>query len=160
MWNVPRSKGLRSFVVVWQKSRDVRRIENGISPPGQPVILTEEAADLQFWAQFQSWTFCDTCGKLEPTKLLPAFRRKTATSLHNTCKCSNATYVVPSLDDVPFLLRNVTIEDQRLLSPFEIHSGDYVRMFNGYRQRTGPFRVTWCKQMVQQKICLVFFFFF
>ena len=28
-------------------------------------------------------------------------------------------------------------------------------MFNGYRQRTGLFRISWCKQMVQQKICLV-----
>lgn len=64
-------------------------------------------------------------------------------------------YVVPSLNDVPLLLHNVTKEGQRLLSPFEIHCGDYVRMFNGYRQRTGPFRMSWCKQMVQQKISLV-----
>ena len=50
------------------------------------------------------------------------------------------------------LLRNVTIEDQRLLSPFDIHCGDYVRMFNGYRQRTGPFRISWSRELVQQKI--------
>ena len=28
-------------------------------------------------------------------------------------------------------------------------------MLNGYRQRTGPFRTSWCKELVQQKICLV-----
>ena len=28
-------------------------------------------------------------------------------------------------------------------------------MFNGYRQRTEPFGISWCKQMVQQKICVV-----
>ena len=122
---------------------------------GEPLIHTEQATDLELWARCQSWTFCPKCGKLEPRKLLPAFRRKAATPLHNTCKCSNATYVVPDLDDVPLLLRNLTIEDQRLLSPFDIHCGDYIRMFNGYCQRTGPFRISWCKQMVQQKICLV-----
>ena len=55
----------------------------------------------------------------------------------------------------PLLLRNLAIEDQRLLSPFDIHCSDYICMFNGYRQRTGLFRISWCKQMVQQKICLV-----
>ena len=122
---------------------------------GQPLIHTEEAADLKFWARFQSWTFCSKCGKLESRKLIPAFRRKAATPLHNTCKCSNATYVVPDLYDVPLLLRNLTIEDQQLLSPFEIHCGDYIRMFNSFCQRTGPFRISWCKQMAQQKICTV-----
>lgn len=37
-------------------------------------------------------------------------------------------------------------------SPFDIHCGDYVRIFNGYRQRTGPFRISWCRELVQQKI--------
>ena len=77
-----------------------------------PLIHTEEAAELEFWARFQSWTFCDKCAKLEPRKLLPAFRGRAPTPLHNTCKCSNGTYVVPDVDDVPLLLRNVTIEDQ------------------------------------------------
>ena len=122
---------------------------------GQPLLHTEEAADLKFWARFQSWTFCFKCGKLEPRKLIPAFRRKAATPLQYTCKCSNATYVVPDLYDVPLLLRNLTIEDQQLLSPFDIHCGDYIRMFNSCCQRTGPFRISWCKQMAQQKICLV-----
>ena len=29
---------------------------------------------------------------------------------------------------------------------------DYVRNFNGYRQRTGPFRDSWCATLVQHKI--------
>lgn len=82
----------------------------------QPLIHTQEAADLAFWARYQSWTFCDKCGKLEPRKLLPAFRRRAPTLLNNKCKCNNGTYVVPDVDDVPLLLRNVSIEDQRLLS--------------------------------------------
>ena len=127
----------------------INRLENATA---DPLIHTQEAADVEFWARYQSWTFCDKCGKLEPRKLLPAFRRRAPTPLNKTCKCSNATYVVPDVDDVPLLLRNVTIEDQRLLSPFDVHCGDYVRMFNGYRQRTGPFRISWSKELVQQKI--------
>ena len=98
----------------------INRLQN---EDADPLIHTEEAADLEFWARFQSWTFCEKCAKLEPRKLLPAFRRRAPTPLHNTCKCSNGTYVIPDVDDVPLLLRNVTIEDQRVLSPFETTVG-------------------------------------
>lgn len=40
----------------------------------------------------------------------------------------------------------------KFLRPFEIHCGDYKRMMHGYRQRTGPFRVTWCPVLVEDKI--------
>lgn len=125
----------------------INRLDNANA---DPLIRTQEAADVEFWARYQSWTFCDKCAKLEPRKLLPAFRRRAPTPLHKTCKCSNATYVVPDVDDVSLLLQNVTIEDQRLLSPFDIHCGDYVKMFNGYCQRTGPFRISWSRELVQQ----------
>lgn len=127
----------------------MNRLENAIGPP---IIHTQEAADLEFWARYQSWTFCDKCAKLEPRKLLPAFRKKAPTAFHKTCKCSKATYAVPEVDDVPLLLRTLTVEDQRILSPFNIHCGDYVKRFNGYRERTGPFRISWCTQLVQEKI--------
>ena len=139
-----------------QKQEDSRELFMSINrlqnADADPLIHTEEATDLEFWA---SWTFCEKCAKLEPRKLLPAFRRRAPTPLHNTCKCSNGTYVVPDVDDVPLLFRNVTIEDERVLSPFDILCGDYVRMFNGYRQRTGPFRISWCREVVQQEICRV-----
>ena len=59
---------------------------------------------------------------------------------------------MPATDDVPLVLRTLTIEDQRLLSPFNVHIGDYRRMFNGYRQRTGPFRVSWTTTLVRETI--------
>lgn len=116
------------------------------------IIETSEAEDLHFWATYQSWTFCPSCGKLDPRKLLPPFRKRPASPLFTACKCRGGTYQVPGTDDVPLVLRTLTIPDQRVLSPFDVHCGDYRRIFNGYRQRTGPFRVTWSRQFVRDKI--------
>ena len=116
------------------------------------IIETSEAEDLEFWAKYQSWTFCANCGQLDPRKLLPPFRKRTATPLFTNCKCSRGTYEVPSTDDVPLILRRLTVEDQRLLSPFDVHCSDYRRIFNGYRQRTGPFRVSWSSTPVGDRI--------
>ena len=90
--------------------------------------------------------------KLDPRKLLPPFRNRRPTPLFTACKCSRGTYEVPATDDIPLVLRTLTIEDQRLLSPFNVHCGDYCRMFNGYRQRTGPFRVSWTTTLVRETI--------
>ena len=116
------------------------------------IIETSEAEDLEFWAKYQSWTFCANGGQLDPRKLLPPFRKRTATPLFTNCKCSRGTYEVPSTDDVPLILRRLTVEDQRLLSPFDVHCGNYRRIFNGYRQRTGPFRVSWSLTPVRDRI--------
>ena len=116
------------------------------------IIETSEAEDLEFWAKYQSWTFCANGGQLDPRKLLPPFRKRTATPLFTNCKCSRGTYEVPSTDDIPLILRRLTVDDQRLLSPFDVHCGDYRRIFNGYRQRTGPFRVSWSLNPVRDRI--------
>ena len=127
----------------------VHRLQNSQE---DSIIETSEAEDLQFWANYQSWTFCANCGKLDPRKLLPPIRKRTATPLFTACKCSRGTYEVPTTDDVPLILRRLTTEDQRVLSPFQVHCGDYRRMFNGSRQRTGPFRVSWCSTPVRDQI--------
>ena len=116
------------------------------------IIETSEAEDLDFWAMYKSWTFCSTCGKLDPVKLLPPFRNRRPTGLFTGCKCSRGTYQVPSTDDVPLVPRRLTIEDQRVLSPFDVPCGEYRRIFNGYRQRTGPFRVSWSTALVRESI--------
>lgn len=118
----------------------------------ESIIETSEAEDLQFWASYQSWTFCSICEKLEPRKLPPPFRKRTPTPVFKTCKCSSGTYQVPSTDDVPLVLRTLTVADERLLSPLRVHSGEYRRIFNGYRQRTAPFRVSWSTPTVREQI--------
>ena len=60
--------------------------------------------------------------------------------------------MVPNMDDIPVLLRGLTDADMRVLRPFEIHCGDYRRMLHGYRQRTGPFCLTWSALSVREKL--------
>ena len=118
----------------------------------KPTILTDEADDLAFWSKYQSWTYYPKYLLLEPRKLPPTFARRTAAPPHRACKCGHGTYTVPTVDDVPLVLRCITTEDQHILSPFDIHCGEYSRHFNGYRQRTGPFTVNWCRTLVAEKI--------
>ena len=41
----------------------------------ESIIETSEAEDLQFWANYQSWTFCGNYSKLDPGKQLPPFKK-------------------------------------------------------------------------------------
>ncbi|KAJ7377161.1 hypothetical protein OS493_030360 [Desmophyllum pertusum] len=52
---------------------------------------------------------------------------------------SSERYYVPSDEDVPALLLDLTSEEIRQLRPFDIHCGDYVKHQHGYWERTGPF---------------------
>lgn len=52
---------------------------------------------------------------------------------------------------MPLLLTNLSANDIRVLRPFDVHCGEYRRV-HGYRQRTGPFRVTWSPLTVRDKI--------
>lgn len=63
--------------------------------------------------------------------------------------------MVPQVDDVPLPLRNLFSDDISVLCPFDIHCGDYRRVVHGYRQRTGPFRLTWSALRVEEKIAAV-----
>lgn len=116
------------------------------------TIVCEEALDLRLWCSHGSWTHCANCLKLSMKKLLPSFRRRSVPALDRACKCGGQKYVVPNADDVPLVLRNLTKEEIRILRPLDIHCGDYHRMVHGYRQRTGPFRITWCTLLVEEKI--------
>lgn len=119
---------------------------------GPSLIDTSEARDLRHWCENQSWSFCAKCGKLSTRKLLPSFRAKKAPPLDTACKCGGSAYVVPQPDDVSLPLRNLSEADLRILRPLDIHCGDYKRMVHGYRQRTGPFRVTWSALLVEEKL--------
>ena len=119
---------------------------------GPSILHTPEVEDLHFWCREQSCTCCPKCNKLAPRKLLPSFRNRSPTPPENACNCGQGVYTVPTVDDVPLLLRNLTEEDVRVLRPLEIHCGDYQRHMYGYRQCTGPFRVTWCNVLVEDKI--------
>ena len=116
------------------------------------VIQTAETLDLRHWCREQSWSYYGECGKMSRRKLLPSFRRRNIPALETGCKCGAGVYAMPSLDDVPLLLRGLTEADVRVLRPLDIRCGKYRQMVHGYRQRTGPFRVTWSALSVCEKL--------
>ena len=59
---------------------------------------------------------------------------------------------MPNIEDVPLILRNRTEAEVRMLCSLAIHCGEYKCHFNSYRQQTSPFRVSWSKQIVTEKI--------
>jgi len=121
--------------------------------PGTPSILdTEEIRDLRFWSQHQAWTYCASCGALQPQKLLPSYRRRPPMKASRTCNCRTQRYVLPNEDDTPLSLQGLTDEQIRALRPLDIHTGEYRRMQHGYRARTSSFRVTWSVTSVEEKI--------
>ena len=75
------------------------------------IIQTSESQDLEFWCANQSWSFCSKCLMLSPRKLLPSFRNRPPTALETKCKCGDGIDEVPSVDDFPLILRNLTEED-------------------------------------------------
>ena len=119
---------------------------------GPSVINTLEETDLRNWCLTKSWSFCEKCGRLSSRKFLPSFRTTASSPLDKSCRCGNTIYSVPQVEDVPLLLTNLSANDIRVLRPFDIHCGEYRRVVHGYRQRTGPFRVTWSPLTVRDKI--------
>ena len=77
---------------------------------GPSILQRTEAEDLHFWCREQSWTFCPKCNKLAPRKLLPSFRSRCPMAPENACKCGQGVYTVPTVDNVPLLLQNLTEE--------------------------------------------------
>ena len=119
------------------------------------IVNTDEARDLRRWCREGSWSFCGKCGKLSARKLLPSFAKKQASVLDNSCKCGGGTYIVPQVEDVPLILRNLSPQDILVLRPLVVHCGDYKRVVHSYRQWTGPFRLSWSSMPVADKIAAV-----
>lgn len=119
------------------------------------LINTPEAVDLRNWCVENSWLFCGKCGKLGFQKLLPSFQTRAPSPVDPICKCDNGVYQVSQVDDVPLLLGNLISDDICVLWLFDIHCGDYHWVVHGYRQRTGPFRLTWSAVIVEEKIAAI-----
>ncbi|KAJ7359040.1 hypothetical protein OS493_019947 [Desmophyllum pertusum] len=116
------------------------------------TIFTKETKDLQFWIEHQSWSYCSSCRCLEPQKMLPSFSKRNSIRPLKTCSCSSGRYVIPDEEDIPLILLDLTEEQVQTLRPFEIDDGPYQRRQYGYRIRTDPFRVSWSKKSVLEKI--------
>lgn len=104
-----------------------------------------------FWIVNSSWNFCETCKSLLLEQLLPSFPNRKCSVPKSSCSCGSQRYSVPSDDQVPVLLFDMTEDEVRILRPFDIHCGESRRQYR-YKQRTGAFRVSWSKQRVEEKI--------
>lgn len=113
---------------------------------------SQETADVLFWIQHMSWTYCHHSGGLNAQKMLPSFRNRKPLTAMQTCSCEKERYCLPSPDDVPIYLLDLTTQEIQALRPLDVHTGDYEKKQHGYRVRTSPFRVTWSKTSVVEKI--------
>lgn len=121
-------------------------------PNSLPVLNTKDADDLYFWISYCSWTYCEKCRSLVPEKLLPGFTRRKQLKPKMSCSCRTGRYTIPSDEEIPLHLLSLTEDDVRILRPFVVHCGDYTMHKNGYRERTGPFRISWSTLSVIEKI--------
>ena len=107
---------------------------------------------LSFWVKHGSWTYCSHCYKLVTLRRLPRFKNKPITKPKNGCTCQECRYPTPTNDDIPNVLRNLSLPEICSLQPLTIHNGDYTRMENGYRQKGGIFRLKWSRLSVEEKL--------
>lgn len=117
-----------------------------------PVIFTEDTADVKFWCQYCSWTYCKQCGSLETKKMLPSFRRRSIPKSLTSCGCTRSCYTIPQPKEVPAALRGLNAEEIRALRPLQVFCGPYERRQHGYRVRTGAFDVRWHQTSVEERI--------
>ena len=68
------------------------------------------------------------------------------------CTCSNKVYVNPTLSDIPNVLKDLTHEEILALRPLNVHTGQYVRAQNGYRQKSKLFKLTLTDKSVIDKM--------
>lgn len=99
-----------------------------------------------------SWTKCQDCQSLQANKLFPSYRKRPVVKPVKNCGCSRNRYIVPKIDEIPIVLRNLSHVEIIALRPLDVHLGDYAVERCGYRMKGGMFRLTWSKKSVLEKI--------
>lgn len=115
-----------------------------------PFLTT--ARHLTFWAQYSSWSYCNTCKMLIKNNLMPSFRNDLIPKAKASCVCASGRYIIPKFHQIPMALKDLTPADIITLRPFVLHTGDFRRHQHGYRQKNGFCRVSWSVLSVQEKI--------
>jgi hypothetical protein len=121
----------------------------------QTEKLKDTVKNLQFWIEFSSWSYCNSCSYLSREKLFQRYEKRPVTKHVNVCPCKSDRYIVPMFALIPECLKKLTFADICVLRPFVLHNGDYSRMRNGYRQKTGYTHVTWKTKSVQDCIGMI-----
>src|SRR5262249_13959757 len=120
------------------------------------------AEDFERWCRFNSWSLCRKCSSLRPRDLVPnTFDKNVSpeTSEKSCTACRSASIsAVPSLADVPAVLRHLSADAERALRPIDVDVGPEIRAKNrignvtGYRQHASMIKFAWSAKSVRQKI--------
>ncbi|CAJ1329902.1 unnamed protein product [Effrenium voratum] len=128
--------------------------------PLPKAASTRLAANLQLWAEFNSWQVCDSCGALQPRDLAPAglrgLLRPNCDARH--CIFCRSARPAPRPQPPPDALRGLSQDVRQALQPAEpdfgpvIRSRDQFGRGNGYRQHAKLVTFSWAAASVTDKI--------
>lgn len=110
------------------------------------------ANDLQFWANYSAWTFCEECNMLSTKILQYNFSKRPKNKVTNSCVCSRTRYIIPRFKDIPKCLLNLTVEDINILRPFYLFLEHYQRHAHGYNVKCCPIKLRISEHSVRDKI--------
>lgn len=129
----------RTFLATVQDSFGVNQIE-------------KISSDIQFWATYNSWTFCSSCNSLSSTKMLNNFSRRPKNKNVKKCPCLELRYVVPMYKDIPSALLSLTVDGINALRPFYLYFEEYQPEQHGYSVKCCPIKLRISEKSVQAKI--------
>ena len=129
--------------------------DNGAAVPhpnAEAYLATVDAENLAFWAVHGSTTYCANCNKLLQLRLLSRWSNRPKVSAKGHCTCVEGRYFTPQPNEVPVVLRNLSNSEICSLRPLTVHTGQYIRLENGYRKKAGTFRLSWSRLSVVDQI--------
>ena len=115
----------------------------------EPYVDTEDAENLQLWAMRG---YNNSLPQLPSVKFLSRWTNRPIVKGKTSCTCIQGRYFSPNPDAIPDVLKNLSNSEICSLRPLTVHCGQYTRLPNGYRQKSGTFRLTCCKLSVLEQI--------
>ena len=129
--------------------------DNGAAIPHRNTeahLGTVDAENLAFWAVHGSTTYCANYKKLLQLHLLSRWSNRPKVSPKGHCTCIEGRYFSPEANQIPVVLRSLSHSEICSLCPLMVHSGQYIRLENGYRKKGGTFRLSWSRLSVLEQI--------
>ena len=120
--------------------------------------LTNNAAMVEKWCKWGSWTICPTCHSVQPRHMKNIDARRLAGPHHalrdcRACKAAGGRNSgVATVAAVPRALRKLNTRIVKALRPLDVDCGPVQRAPQGYRIHTGMIRFSWSADCVTDKI--------